>query len=128
MNKFNPLLLLLLTICLFLYSIIDIKSSNEYLKKVSKQNKQFVEIATKYNMLQQAWGKGSTTKKQCEKFLKLSNIKNAKIVANRKTIKIKIENASLKSIDKFMNKILNNTIEILNFSFTKDTLNLEIGI
>ncbi len=128
MNKFNPLFLLLLSITLLLYSALDLKSANENLSQIDEENKQFVKIATKYNSLQQAWGKGKDIKKRCEKILKLSNIKNAKIIKKGKSIKIKIENASLKSIDKFMNKILNEAMIIRNFSLTKDKLELEIGI
>ncbi|MCK5111610.1 MAG: hypothetical protein KAQ94_08825 [Arcobacteraceae bacterium] len=128
MNKFNPLYLLLFSIMLFLYSMVDLKSSNESLLQIKEQNKQFVKISTKYNSLQKVWGKEQGTKKKFENILKLSNIRNANIVTNGKTIKIKIKNASLKSLDKFMNEILNETIVILNFSLTKNNLDLEVGL
>ena len=128
MNKFNPLYILLFSIILFLYSAININLQNTTLLQVQEENKQYLKIATKYNSLQNAWGKNNNTKKKIEYILKLSNIKNAHITIKDKIIKIKIENTKLKSLDKFMNKVLNETIVIINFSLTKNSLLLEVGV
>ncbi len=127
-NKINPLYILIVTICLFLYSIIELNLSNDNLLQIKEENKNFIKIATKYNTLQKAWGINNNIQKRCENFLKLSGIRDAHITTNTKIIKIKIRNADLKSLDKFMNKLLNKTIIILNFSLTKNSLDLEIGL
>ncbi len=128
MNKFNPFYILLFSFCLFLYSVIELRISNDNLLIMEEQNKQFMNIANRYNSLQIGWGKDQDTKKRCENILKSSNIQNAKIIINETIIKIKISDASLNSLNKFINKLLNETIVILNFSLTKNSLDLEVRL
>ncbi len=128
MNRLNPIYLLLFSFCLFSYSIFDLKSSNDNLTEIQEKNKEFIKIATQYSSLQKAWGSEKNTKKICEDILKISGIRDVKIITNTKTIKIIIKNASLKSLDKFMNKLLNETVVILNFSLTKNSLDLEVSL
>ncbi|MEA3498624.1 MAG: hypothetical protein U9R16_06140 [Campylobacterota bacterium] len=128
MNKINPLFVLLFSFLLFIYSLISLNSSNIKLENIKDETKEYLSIATKYNSLNKAWGDSRDTKKLCEKILNSSNIKNAKIVSNGKSIKIQIKNSDKKSLDRFMNKILNETIVVLSFSLRKNSLDLEVGL
>jgi len=127
MSKFNPLYILLFSFCLFIYSMIVLNKTTTKLTQARLLNKQYIQNGQQYCVLQKAWGKQNNTKDKLDKILQSSNIKNAHIITNDKTIKIKIINANLKSLDKFINKILNETITIINLSLTKSTLELEIG-
>jgi len=127
MNKFNPLYLLLFSLILFIYSIINLNNLTTKLENTKISNKQYIKNGQKYNALQKAWGKKNNAKKKINGILKLANINNANIITNNRTIRVKIRNANLHSLDKFMNKILNDTIIILNFSLTKSSLDIEVG-
>lgn len=127
MNKINPFYILLLSAIIFVYSIFALQNGYSDLSIASKENKEFTNIANRYNGLQKVWGDNKATLKKIENIIKQSNIKNANIVSNDKTIKIEIKNTSLKSIDKFINKLFNESIEVLNFSLTKKSLDIEVG-
>jgi hypothetical protein len=127
MNKINPLYILLFSIVLFIFSIINLNTANDGLSKIKEQSKEYLQIANKYNALQNAWGQNKP-KKKIEKILQLSNIQNANIITNNKSIKIIIKDTKLNLIDKFMNKILNETIKVKKFTLTNNSLDLEVGI
>jgi len=127
MNRFNPFYILLFSVLIFSYSVFALKNGYSDLSVESKDNKEFISVANRYNTLQKAWGDNSSTLKKIENIIKQSNIKNANIISNDKVIKIEIKNTSLKSIDKFINKLFNESIEVLNFSLTKKSLDIELG-
>lgn len=127
MNRINPFYILLLSAIILVYSIFALQNGYTDLSIASKENKEFSNIANRYNSLQKVWGDNKATLKKIENIIKQSNIKNANIISNDKTIKIEIKNTSLKSIDKFINKLFNESIEVLNFSLTKKSLDIEVG-
>jgi len=128
MNKINPLYILALCFLLAIYSIINLKISNKQFEKVKEQNDKYLILATEYNSLNKAWGDGRDIQKVCEKILKSSGIKNSKITKNGLTMKISINKLTKKQLDMFINKILNETITIIMFSFTKNNLEMEVGL
>ena len=127
MNRFNPFYILVFSALIFSYSIFLLENENNDLIVATKDNKEFVNLANRYNTLQRTWGDNTKTLKKIENIIKQSKIKNANIISNDKTIKITIKNASLKSMDKFVNKVFNESIEVLNFSLTKKSLDMEVG-
>lgn len=127
MNRFNPFYILVFSALIFSYSIFLLENENNDLIVATKDNKEFVNLANRYNTLQRTWGQNTKTLKKIENIIKQSKIKNANIISNDKTIKITIKNASLKSMDKFVNKVFNESIEVLNFSLTKKSLDMEVG-
>lgn len=128
MNKFQPIFILLFSIVLVVFSIVNLELSNNKLVKVNKQNKKYLKIATKYKRLQEVWGKENNSYITCKNILRLSNIQNASISTSSKIMKIKIENAKITNLNQFMNKLLNDTIIISSFVLTKDSLILEVEI
>ena len=128
MNKINFLYILLFFSLLFIYSIINLQVSNKNLAQMQVKNKQYLEIAEYYHSLQLAWGKDKKIKNKIEHILLLSKIDNVSIITNAKVMKIKIINSNVKSLHKFMNKLLNKTIVISKFSLTKSSLDLEIEL
>ncbi len=128
MNKINPLYILALCFSIAIYSILNLKTTNEQLETIKDQNNKYLILATKYNSLNKAWGDSRDIQKVCEKILKVSRIKSSKITKNGLTMKISIEELTKKQLDMFINKILNETITIIRFSFTKNSLEMEVGL
>jgi len=125
MNKINPLFILIFAIVFFVISLISLSSVKNTLVDAKQQDKQYLVLANEYNSLQNAWGKETRTKQRIEKILKLSNINNARISLNGKIIKINIKNTKIKFLDKFMNKVLNETITINKIILNKNSLYIE---
>ena len=126
MNKINPLYILIVSAVLFIFSIASVSFSNSKLVEVKEDNKQYMIIANKYQSLQKAWGTNSTSQDEIEKLLKSSGIYNANILKSGKSLKVNIQNTNIKTLDKFMNKVLNKTINIKSFSLEKSSLTIEV--
>jgi len=128
MNKINPLFILLFSIVIFLVSLTTLNESKNTLKVLKDEKKEYLKIAINYSMLQKAWGDTSLAQKNIEFMLKAANIQNAKINTHQKELIIDIKNASIKSIDKFLNKVLNDKIIIKDLTLTTNSLFMKVEL
>ncbi len=128
MNKINPLFILLFSIVIFLVSLTTLNESKNTLKVLKDEKKEYLKIAINYSMLQKAWGDTSLAQKNIEFMLKAANIQNAKINTHQKELIINIKNAPIKSIDKFLNKVLNDKIIIKNLTLTTNSLFMKVEL
>jgi hypothetical protein len=127
MIKMNPFTILFFSTILFLYSIFNLTTNNNNLNQLIKDNKNYLKIANQYRSLHISWANHNNIKKRLHEMLTASNIKNVNIITKSKSLTIKIKNTDITNLDKFMNKILNESIVILNFTLKKNSLSLEVG-
>ena len=127
MSRINPLYILFAVVLLVLISFISLKSANESLEKTKYEHKEYMKVANNYHSFKTSWGNSNNTEKKIESILKIAKIQNANITSLNKTIKIEIEKVKIRSLDKFINKLLNEQVRIQSFSISKDTLILKVG-
>ncbi len=127
MNKINPLTILLITIAIFLSSFILLKQSAVELKSSYSELSTYEELSSKYTKLKQAWDKKADTVKLLDKVIKSSGINNIDRKVENKKIILKFSDDSLSKIDKFVNKILNENLNILQLNITQNSVELVVG-
>jgi len=128
MNKINPFYVLIFSVLLFLYSIINLNSVSSKFVLKKETTKKYILLAERYNNLQKTWGKENKTIKLINKIIKSTHIQNANINKLNKIVKIRIKDTTIEVLDKFFNKILNEHLIINKFTLTKSELTMEIGI
>jgi hypothetical protein len=88
----------------------------------------FQKISQKYISLKQSLIANDKVEIDLMKIIKLVNIKNIKIEKTNNIIKVKIDNGSLQTIDRFLNKILNDKFIIRKLNINTNNLDLELGL
>ncbi|MEA3352810.1 MAG: hypothetical protein U9Q33_03195 [Campylobacterota bacterium] len=127
MRKVSASTYLLLSIVLFLLSLIFLKSTTFELQKTNDSFNSFVQNGKVYDNLKKNWSKEST-QKDLEKIISGLKIKDLSKKVTGKKIYISFEDKSLKKIDKFLNKVLNSHFKIISLNITDDTLQIEVGL
>jgi hypothetical protein len=128
MKKIDRLYMLIFSVTLLLISIISYNLSFNNLKTLEVELIDINNIGIEYSNTKKDWGDRKQSILTIEKIIKSTNLKtiDKKILKNK--IKIKIENVSLKTMDKFVNKILNAKLNIIKLNITKNSVELEVGI
>ena len=127
MNKINPLMLLLLSATIFVSSLVLLKQSKEELIQTSSELTEFHRLSNKYQNLKTSWDQKKNTIKLIDKIIKNTRLKNVDKKIEKKRVIIKISNESLKNIDKFINKLLNEKLNILKLNITQNSVELVVG-
>jgi hypothetical protein len=127
MKILNPFYTLVTVVVIFIISIILLNNQSQKLINQQNQNKQYEQLALKYNKLNKAWKNRSKTIKAINYAIKTAKIKNVNITKNQHLAKIQINNTTSAKIDKFLQKILNETIMIKKLSFSNRSLTMEVG-
>ena len=126
MIRINPLLVLALSFVIFVVSITSVQKSNLELKSKTDELKQMISIGSDYKKLKQTWDK-QDIEKQMKKIARLSSIKNIFFKNNKKSIIITIKNENIRNIDRFLNKILNDSFVINKLNISKESITMEVG-
>ena len=127
MKKINPITILFISLITVFISLILLKQSNIDLKGQNEILKETKIIANEYSSLKRSWNDPKNVTKTVDKIIKQLKLKTLVMDDNKKKITITIKNGSYKTIDKFINKILNANLIILKLNIKKDSLYLEIG-
>ena len=127
MKILNPFYTLVTVVVIFIVSIFLLSNQSHNLINQQNQNKQYEQLALKYNKLNKAWKNRSKTIKAINYAIKTAKIKNVNITKNQHLAKIQINNTTSAKIDKFLQKILNETIVIKKLSFSNRSLTMEVG-
>ncbi len=127
MNKIDPFTVLLLAVAIFLSSFVLLKQSNEELIQSNIELKEFNIVANEYINLKSTQKTKNKTLKLIDKIIKSLGVKNVDKKVQDKNILVKLNNISLKKIDKFTNKILNQNLNILKLNITKNSVELVVG-
>lgn len=126
MKRISPLTILLISFALLLGSLIVQKKSkieiNESLYNVSSFN----DIASDYKALNKDWNKKEKTKSVVEKIIKVSGIKNVTKKTNKGSLSITFNEKSISKIEKFVNRVLNESLIIKKLVITKESVEMEI--
>jgi len=85
-----------------------------------------ISIGSDYKKLKQTWDK-QDIEKQMKKIARLSSIKNIFFKNNKKSIIITIKNENIRNIDRFLNKILNDSFVINKLNISKESITMEVG-
>ena len=129
MKKFdiNPLFLLLSSVLIFLISIISLNSSSIKKEKEINLLMENKKIIKKYNSLKYTWVNKDNQEKIVNNIIKQQNIKNANILINKDKIKVVI-NSNTKVLHRFVNKLLNEKLNVIKLKLTKNKLIFEVGL
>lgn len=126
MKRISPLTILLISFALLLGSLIVQKKSkieiNESLYNVSSFN----DIASDYKALNKDWNKKEKTKSVVEKIIKVSGIKNVTKKTNKGSLSISFNEKSISKVEKFVNRVLNESLIIKKLVITKESVEMEI--
>ncbi|RLA82803.1 MAG: hypothetical protein DRG78_06140 [Epsilonproteobacteria bacterium] len=126
MIRINPMLVLLLAIVIFIVSISSLKQSEIELNSQIENRSDFILLSDKYKSLKSTWGK-KDIQKELKKIAKQLSIKDIVVVKKDKLIIVKIKNKNIRDIDRFINKILNNSFLINKLNITSKQAIIEIG-
>ncbi|MBD3840499.1 MAG: hypothetical protein IE909_01210 [Campylobacterales bacterium] len=127
MKKINPLTLILVSVLLFLVSIVSLQKVNNQYYNEKDQMKNFFTKAQEYVVLKNHWYNKNEIKEKLQKHLKSSGISKFFIGENSSKISVEIDSFTLDSIDKLLNKILNDKFSIYAIELNKSNVKLEIG-
>ncbi len=128
LKKIDPLYVLLLSIAVLFVSIVSFNKS-----KINMQNSQdelinLHAIASNYSQMKKDWGSSEHTIKIIDNIITSVGINTLDKKITEKKITIKIDKLSLQKIDKFVNKILNEKLNILKLNISGTSLELEVGM
>ncbi|MEA3513309.1 MAG: hypothetical protein U9R37_06880 [Campylobacterota bacterium] len=126
MKKIDPLYILLLSFAILIVSIISLSDSKQELFNTQNEYKEFVKLSSQYSGLKNSWQSKNIDKK-IEKVLKQSNIKKYDLSKTKNSIKIVVDDEPLNKLDKFINKILNDSFEIKKLDISDKKIELEVG-
>ncbi|MEA2019872.1 MAG: hypothetical protein U9N59_15680 [Campylobacterota bacterium] len=126
MTRINPILILTLSVVIFIISFSSLHKNQQQLSSEIDNFNSLIVIANKYKGLKKEWDTKNIEAK-VKKIARLSNIKNISFSDKKKIIKITIKDEKIHSVDRFINKVLNDNFIIKKLNITKDTTIVEIG-
>ena len=129
MKKFdiNPLFLVLASIFIFFISLYSLNNSKINQDKSLENFNKNIKIIKEYNSLKNIWTNAKKQEKLINKIIKQQHIKNANIQTNQNKIKVTII-SNTKVLNRFVNKILNEKLNIVKLKLSKDKLVFEVGL
>ena len=129
MKKFDidPLFLLVSSLFIFLLSIYIL--SNTKYQKIQSYNEfnKNIGIINQYSSLKSSWIDKKIQLKKVNKLIKILHIKNAKIIQNSNKMTVEIK-SNINTLHRFLNKLLNEKLNIVKLKISKDTLKFEVGL
>ncbi|MEA2050802.1 MAG: hypothetical protein U9O56_08740 [Campylobacterota bacterium] len=127
MKKINPFTILFLSIVIFLSSVVYLNKSYINLKNRQSDLINFKKISNKYQNLKSISKNKKETIAFIEKSIINSGIKNVDKKINTKRAIVNIKDTKLKKIDKFVNKILNEQLNIIKLKIDSNSVELVVG-
>lgn len=127
MKNIDPLYILILLVTVSIISLNQLSQSNTDLKKKVIEYKELNNLAIKYSSLKSDWSTKDEVIKKINKILKILKIRSKPRVTNNK-IYLEVDNLNLKTLDKLLNRILNEKLKIEKLDFNRTTLTLEVGV
>ena len=128
MRHTNPLTILFGSVVIFFIAIYSLNIAKKEKIEAKKEFIKYKNIATDFKSRYNKFSNKKSIKKSIEKILKSSNISNANILESKKIITIQIGSLNTKQIDKFINKFLNESFNIVKFEVTKSKIIIQIGV
>jgi len=129
MKKFDidPLFLLVSSLFIFLLSIYILSNTKD--QKIQSYNEfnKNIGIINQYSSLKSSWIDKKIQLKKVNKLIKVLHIKNAKIIQNSNKITVEIK-SNINTLHRFLNKLLNEKLNIVKLKISKDTLKFEVGL
>jgi len=129
MKKFDidPLFLIVSSLFIFLLSLYILSNTkNQKIQSYNEFNKN-VRTINEYSSLKLSWVDKKTQVEKVNKLIKVLHIKNAKIIQNSNKITVEIK-SNVNTLHKFLNKLLNEKLNIVKLKISKDTLRFEVGL
>jgi len=129
MKKFDidPLFLLVSSLFIFLLSLYILSNTkNQKIQSYNEFNKNAKTI-NQYSSLKSSWIDKKIQLEKINKLIKVLHIKNAKIIQNSNKITVEIK-SNINTLHRFLNKLLNEKLNIVKLKISKDTLRFEVGL
>jgi len=129
MKKFDidPLFLLVSSLFIFLLSLYILSNTkNQKIQSYNEFNKNAKTI-NQYSSLKLSWIDKKIQLEKINKLIKVLHIKNAKIIQNSNKITVEIK-SNINTLHRFLNKLLNEKLNIVKLKISKDTLRFEVGL
>ena len=128
MRHTNPLTILFGSVIIFFIAIYSLNIAKKEKIEAKKEFIKYKNIATDFQSRYNKFSNKKSIKKSIEKILKSSNISNANILESKKIITIQIGSLNIRQIDKFINKFLNESFNIVKFEVAKSKIIIQIGV
>lgn len=125
MNKINSFTFTALSVIILLISLLAYKSSIKELKGANEDFIQFEKVSAKYNSLKKNWDPAAA-EKRITKAAKLLRINNLNITKKGRLMVIKSDKLPLNKMDKFLNKLLNESLIIKKLYITNDSFSVSV--
>ena len=129
MKKFDidPLFLLVSSLFIFLLSLYILSNTkNQKIQSYKEFNKNAITI-NQYSSLKSSWINKKIQVDKINKLIKILHIKNAKIIQNSNKVTIEIK-SNINILHRFLNKLLNEKLNIVKLKISKDTLMFEVEL
>lgn len=126
MKKIDHITLLAIVFIVLLFSIVLLKKSQVAYENELVDYKSTLALSSQFKSLKSNWDHKENIDTKLKKIINASTIKNITQQKDRKKITIVVKNSSLSKIDRFVNKLLNESFIIEDLSIKKDTLELKI--
>ena len=129
MKKFDidPLFLLVSSLFIFLLSLYILSNTkNQKIQSYNEFNKNAKTI-NQYSSLKSSWIDKKIQLEKINKLIKVLHIKNAKIIQNSNKITVEIK-SNINTLHRFLNKLLNEKLNIVKLKISKDTLMFEVEL
>lgn len=130
MKRLNPLYLISLFLTLSFISYFMLSNTKDEFTNKVKEYENVQAMANEYKTLSSNWSNEKYVEENLNRILKnrlFSKLKIEKTKTN-KYIALKVYSKQTKTLDKFLNKMLNKPFVIRKLELKKDFVNLEIGI
>lgn len=128
MKNINPLFLTISCIMILFIAIFSQDSAKNNLELQKKEFEEFKLLAVKYKTQKQSWSDKKVITNTIQKILKSSGIKNANIIQKDKLIIVQMVSLNITQIQKFINNLLNEKINIKKLDLTNNKIILNIGL
>jgi hypothetical protein len=128
MNKVNPLFVLIVTIIILFISIFYKQQEQQRLSILNEDYKSLEIVAKKFTSMDKSYQNSEHIMKTIENVIGKSNIKNVDITKNKSKIILEIKNSNSRSLNNFVNKVLNEKLNIKKFQLQEDKLLIEVGL
>lgn len=130
MNKINPIYILALVFVIFLGSLTILNSKKQEYKSLNKDVSTLKVQGQNFSEYKRNWFNKDIIIKNINKILNHPSIKKEKILRTQvnNILKIKIESDNSRTLNDFLNRILNGKFILKKLDIEKRSIYLEIGL
>ncbi len=128
MKRINPLYLILLFLTLVFISFYVLQDKHKQLNTTFKEYQNIQQKAQTYKSLKSKWTNKNFVNKEIQKISKNSMFKNISINNGKNKIELSLQSDNPKTLEAFINKILNKPFIIKKMNIQQKNISLQLGV